>query len=228
MNRNAFMLLSALSLLVCSCKKDQHSSVLSSFHYGYYPIKEGSFWVYQVTEIIHDENAAISHDTISYQLKTEIGDTLLDNEGRIVNRFNRYKRSNPLASWVLTDVWTTVVAENRAELVEENIRRVVLRFPVKTATIWDPNQFNFLPSVQAFYEYIHKPFTVGSIQSDSTVHVVSAKELTLVSYQNQYEVYAKQIGLVKKYYKDLQISNFDTLDVSQGKELYFSLLEYGH
>jgi hypothetical protein len=58
--------------------------------------------------------------------------------------------------------------------------------------------------------------------------VISAKELTLVSYQNQYEVYAKQIGLVKKYYKDLQISNFDTLDVSQGKELYFSLLEYGH
>ena len=33
-----------------------------------------------------------------------------------------------------------------------------------------------------------------------------------VSYQNQYEVYAKQIGLVKKYYKDLQISNFDTLN----------------
>jgi hypothetical protein len=228
MNRIAFVLLSALSLLVFSCKKDEQPSVLSSFHYGYYPIKEGSFWVYQVTEIIHDENAAISHDTISYQLKTEIGDTLLDNEGRIVNRFNRYKRSNPLAAWVLTDVWTTVVAENRAELVEENIRRVVLRFPVKTATIWDPNQFNFLPSAQAYYEYIHKPFTVGSIQSDSTVHVVSAKELTLVSYQNQYEVYAKQIGLVKKYYKDLQISNFDTLDVSQGKELYFSLLEYGH
>ena len=228
MNRNAIVLLSTLILLVSSCKKEPSPSIVSSFHYGYYPIKEGSFWVYQVMEITHDENAAIPHDTISYQLKTEIGDTLIDNEGRIVNRFNRYKRSNPSASWVLTDVWTTVLANNRAELVEENIRRVVLRFPVKTATIWDPNQFNFLPSAQAFYEYIHKPYSLGPIQSDSTVHVVSAKELTLVSYQNQYEVYAKQIGLVKKYYKDLQISNFDTLDVSQGKELYFSLLEYGH
>ena len=228
MNRNAFVLLSVLTLLVCSCKKDQAPSVLSSFHYGYYPIKEGSYWVYQVTEIVHDENAANPHDTITYQLKTEIGDTLLDNEGRMVNRFNRYKRNSPNSSWVLTDVWTTVVAENRAELVEENIRRVVLRFPVKTATIWDPNQFNFLPEGQTYYEHIHKPYSVGSIQSDSTVHVVAANELTLVSYQNQYEVYAKQIGLVKKYYKDLQISNFDTLDVSQGKELYFSLLEYGH
>jgi hypothetical protein len=228
MNRSVLLLSLSFILFASSCKKEPAPAVISSFHYGYYPIKEGSFWIYQVTEIIHDENAAIPHDTISYQLKTEIGDTLIDNEGRIVNRFNRYKRSNSFASWVISDVWTTVLANNRAELVEENIRRVVLRFPVKTATIWDPNQFNFLPSLQAYYEDLHEPFSLGAIQSDSTVHVISAKELTLVSYQNQYEVYAKQIGLVKKYYKDLQISNFDTLDVSQGKELYFSLLEYGH
>jgi len=228
MNRSVLLLSLSLILFASSCKKEPAPAVISSFHYGFYPIKEGSFWIYQVTEIIHDENAAIPHDTISYQLKTEIGDTLIDNEGRIVNRFNRYKRSNSFASWVISDVWTTVLANNRAELVEENIRRVVLRFPVKTATIWDPNQFNFLPSLQAYYEDLHEPFSLGAIQSDSTVHVISAKELTLVSYQNQYEVYAKQIGLVKKYYKDLQISNFDTLDVSQGKELYFSLLEFGH
>jgi hypothetical protein len=228
MNRSVLLLSLSFILFASSCKKEPAPAVISSFHYGYYPIKEGSFWIYEVTEIIHDENAAIPHDTISYQLKTEIGDTLIDNEGRIVNRFNRYKRSNSFASWVISDVWTTVLANNRAELVEENIRRVVLRFPVKTATIWDPNQFNFLPSLQAYYEDIHKPFSLGAIQSDSTVHVISAKELTLVSYQNQYEVYAKQIGLVKKYYKDIQISNFDTLDVSQGKELYFSLLEFGH
>ena len=228
MNRSVLLLSLSFILFASSCKKEPAPAVISSFHYGFYPIKEGSFWIYQVTEIIHDENAAIPHDTISYQLKTEIGDTLIDNEGRIVNRFNRYKRSNSFASWVISDVWTTVLANNRAELVEENIRRVVLRFPVKTATIWDPNQFNFLPSIQAYYEDIHKPFSLGAIQSDSTVHVISAKELTLVSYQNQYEVYAKQIGLVKKYYKDIQISNFDTLNISQGKELYFSLLEYGH
>ncbi len=228
MNRTVLFFFTTILLFTSSSKKQPAPALISSFHYGYYPIKKGSFWIYQVTEIIHDENAAIPHDTLSYQLKTEIGDTLIDNEGRIVNRFNRYTRSSSFSSWVISDVWTTVVSENRAELVEENIRRVVLRFPVKTATIWDPNQFNFLPPLQAYYEYIHKPFSLGTIQSDSTVHVISAKELTLVSYKNQYEVYAKQIGLVKKYYKDLQISNFDTLNISQGKELYFSLLEYGH
>lgn len=227
MNRMLLLLSFSLFGLLSSCKKAPATNVISSFHYGYYPIKKGSFWVYQVIEIKHDENAAVPHDTISYQLKTEIGDTLIDNEGRIVNRFIRYKRSNSLASWSISDVWTTVISENRAELVEENIKKVILRFPVKTSTIWDPNQFNFLPSQQAYYDHIHEPFSYGAIQSDSTVHVITAKELTLVSYKNQFEVYAKQIGLVKKYYKDLQISNFDTLNISQGKELYFSLLEYG-
>ena len=215
-------------LVVASCKKEQAPSLEYSFHYTYYPMEQGSYWIYNVTEILHDNNAAIPHDTLQYQLKTEIGDTLIDNAGRIVSRFNRYKRNSPFDSWVLTDVWTTVVDQNRAELVEENIRRVALRFPVKTSTVWDPNQFNFLPSAQAYYEFIHQPFNNGFIQSDSSVHVISAKELTLVSYQNQYEVYGKKIGLIKKYYKDIQISNFDTLNVHSGKELYFTLLEYGH
>ena len=216
-----------LIFVLLGCKKNNYQPLESNFHYTYYPIEQGHFWIYQVSEINHDENAAIQHDTLSYQLKTEIGDTLLDNEGRIVYKFNRYKRSSVFESWNLTDVWTTVVSENRAELVEENIRRVAMRFPVNASTVWDPNQFNFLSAAQAYYDHIHEPFNNGFISADSAVHVISAKDLTLVSYRNQYEVYAKKIGLVKKYYKDIQIANFDTLDVKQGKELYYTLLSHG-
>ncbi len=211
-----------------ACKKDSNDSVLSSFHFNYFPYELGQYWVYDVMEILHDENAAIPHDTLYYQLKTEIGDTLVDNEGRIVHRFNRYKRNNAGQAWNLTDVWTTVVSNYKAELVEENIRRVVLKFPVQASTLWNPNQFNFLPPQEAFYEGIHEPFSTGPVQTDSSVKVNAVKELTLVSYQNQYEVYGKDIGLMRKYYKDLQISNFDTLNIKQGKELFFNLLVYGH
>jgi hypothetical protein len=210
-----------------ACKKKPTNGGLGSFHYGYFPIKKGNYWIYQAVEISHDENAPVPHDTLIYDLKTEIGDTLYDNEGRIVYRFNRYKRNGVFNPWVLTDVWTTVVDENRAEVVEENIRRVALRFPIKSSTLWDPNQFNALPAQQCFYEKIHQPFSTGWIASDSAVLAVTVKELTLISYQHQYEVYGKNIGLMKKYFKDLQISNFDTLNVKQGKELFLTLLEYG-
>ena len=210
-----------------SCQKDKVNVTSGSFHYNYYPYVQGSYWIYQAMEISHDENANVPHDTTFYELKTEIGDTLYDNEGRLVYRFNRYKRSGIFNPWQLTDVWTTVVSENRAEIVEENIRRVALRFPIKSNTVWDPNQFNFLPSQQGYYERIHEPYSTGYVNSDSSVHAFSVKELTLVSYKNQYEVYGKNIGLMKKYFKDLQISNFDTLNVKQGKELFLTLLEYG-
>jgi hypothetical protein len=226
MVRKGFALVCLIEILF-SCKKQHPNGGLESFHYGYFPIKQGQYWIYQAVEISHDENAPIPHDTLMYDLKTEIGDTLYDNEGRMVYRFNRYKRSGMFNPWVLTDVWTTVVDENRAEWVEENLRRVALRFPVKSATLWDPNQFNAMPSMLAYYEKIHYPYSTGWVDTDSSVHAIAVKELTLVSYQNQYEVYGKDIGLMKKYFKDLQISNFDTLDIKQGKELFLTLLEYG-
>lgn len=215
-------------LLLLACKKNTPTNAKTSFHFDYFPVKMGSYWIYAVQEINHDENAANPHDTLAYQLKTEIGDTLLDNEGRIVYRFFRYKRTSPTQAWQLTDLWTTVLAKNKAELVEENIRRVTLCFPVKASTTWDPNQYNALAPQLAFYESIHEPFNNGFCQADSAATVVSVKELTLVTYKNQWESYGKNIGLLRKGYKDLQIANFDTLSAKQGKELYYDLLEYGH
>ena len=85
--------------------------------------------LYEVVEITHDENALVQHDTLRYQLKTLIGDTLYENSGRIANRFFRSKRPNANAPWSITDVWTTIIADNKAELVEENQRIVKLIFP---------------------------------------------------------------------------------------------------
>jgi hypothetical protein len=216
-----------VSLLV-ACSKDNPQVTLANYHYDYFPIHLGSYWTYDVVEISHDQNAAIPHDTLSYQLKTEIGDTLIDNEGRITNRYYRYKRNTSFDAWVLTDVWTTIVVDNRAEIVEENIRRVALRFPINSSLVWNPNQFNFLPAQQAYYEDIHKPVVVHSISLDSTVKALTVKELSLVSYAHQYEVYAKKVGLVRKYFKDLKIANFDTLNILSGKELYYTLTDYSH
>lgn len=226
MLRKVILLLWVVGVAV-ACRKNNPQGGVGSFHYGYFPLKQGSFWIYQAVEIFHDENAAVPHDTTVYDLKMEIGDTLYDNEGRMVYRFNRYKRNGMFNPWVLTDVWTTVLDKNRAEVVEENIRRVALRFPVKSTTLWDANQFNALPAMTAFYDKIHEPYSTGWVTSDSSVHAIAAKELTLISYQHQFEVYGKNIGLMKKYFKDLRISNFDTLNVKQGKELFLTLLEYG-
>ncbi|MFM7724018.1 MAG: hypothetical protein ACKO7O_04425, partial [Bacteroidota bacterium] len=103
MLRKVFLLF-CMALMAVACKKKNPQGGLGSFHYGYFPIKKGNYWIYQAVEISHDENAPVPHDTTVYDLKTEIGDTLYDNEGRMVYRFNRYKRNGIFNPWVLTDV----------------------------------------------------------------------------------------------------------------------------
>lgn len=226
-----FIQLFIFSLFMCcmySCKKNEPPTQDSIFHYNYYPIATNQFHIYDVTEINHDATAAITHDTLIYQLKVVVGDTIIDNAGRIANKLYRYKRNTPFDSWELTDLWTTIVINDRAEQVEENIRRVLLRFPVSANVTWDPNQFNFLNSGLSYYENIHKPFGINGIYTDSSVKVNSGKELTLISYTNQFEIYGKGIGLMQKFYKDLKIVNFDTLNVQSGNEMFFNLVEFGN
>jgi hypothetical protein len=57
--------------------------------------------------------------------------------------------------------------------------------------------------------------------------VNEADELNLVRHDLQFDVYAKHVGLVRKYYKDLTISNFDSLNIQKGKELFYTCIGFG-
>lgn len=222
----AFFALTIVAIsFVQSCKKD---SVSVDFHYDYYDLTEGRFAVYDVLEIRHDQGATIKHDTSIYQLKTVIGDTIIDNAGRIARKFFRYKRVNSSQEWVFSDVWTTIISDNRAELVEENQRVVKLVFAPTVSKSWDINAFNSFPKLEAYYRDVHKSTLVNGLSYDSSIVVEQEDFFTLVDYKRKFEVYAKNVGLVRKYYKDLNIQNFDTVNgVLNGKELFYKIRSFG-
>lgn len=214
-----------LLLMFASCKKQANTP---EFHYDYFDLTPGRYIDYDVMEITHNEELEI-HDTSIYQLRTLIGDTIIDNEGRIARKFIRYTRPDSGSSWMLTDIWTTIIDHNRAELVEENQRVIKLVFAPTLSKEWNPNAFNIYPEQAFFYRNIHDSYSVGSLDFDSTLYVVQEEmeEPNLVEHKQQFEIYAKGVGLVRKYYKDLQIQNFDTLDILNGKELFYSCFAYG-
>lgn len=213
-------------LLFTSCKKQEDAP---QFHYGYYDLTPGRYIEYDVMEIKHDTTLAIKHDTLIYQLRTVIGDTEIDNEGRVARKYLRYKRPNSSASWVLTDLWTTIISENRAELIEENQRIIKLVFAPTLSKEWNLNAFNMFEEQTAFYRDIHDPYSIGSLSFDSTLFVIQEEmdEPNLVEHKQQFEIYAKGVGLIRKYYKDLTIQNFDTLYSTYGKELFYTCTSYG-
>ena len=211
---------------ILSCGKDDNTPPMD-FYETYFPLSSGVYVDYHVREIIHDELASNPHDTSTYYLRTQISDTVIDNQGRLAYKFMRLTRMDTTDTWEISDVWTTIRNNNNIELTEENQRKVKLVLPPNNFTIWDANAYNTLNTMNCFYEDIHQPFSINSFNFDSTIKVQQEDVLNLVSYRKKYEVYANHVGLIQKYYKDLVISNFDTLNISSGIELIYNCIDFG-
>lgn len=211
-------------VFIASCKKQNNAP---DFHYNYFDLTNGRYIEYDVMEIHHDVSASVQHDTSYFQLRTVIGDTVIDNEGRIARKFLRYTRPNASGSWVLNDVWTAIIDQNRAEIIEENQRVIKLVFAPTISKEWNPNAFNMNPEMTSYYADIHNSKTVGNLFFDSSLVVEQDDFFSLIDRKRKFEVYAKGIGMVRKYYKDLMIANFDTLNVQSGNETFYTCIGYG-
>jgi hypothetical protein len=222
---NLVSILLAVSML--SCKKDDSAN--PEFHFDYYPLETGRFVVYNAMEIRHDVQALIQRDTSRFMLKTVIGEQIIDLEGDVAYKFFRYWKLNPDDEWLIKDVWTTKLKDRRAELVEENQRIIKLVFAPTKDKVWNMNALNADPSQNVRYdaESLHKSHNINGLYFDSTIRVNQRDFFSLVDHRKQYEVYAKGVGLVHKFYKNNDILNFDTLNIRFGHEIHYTVIDFG-
>lgn len=221
----SFSLILVVTVLF-SCGKDNSNVDLNSYE-SYFPMDFGTYVDYEVVEIQHDINAEITNDTVFYYLRTVIGDTITDNEGRLARKFVRKKRNELSDPWVISDVWTALVNNIRVEVTEENKRKVWLILPPLNSSFWDLNAFNVDDPIFCTYDGLHENSSINNISFDSVLTVEQEDVLNLVSFRRKYEQYANNVGLVKKYYKDLNIFNFDTLNIQSGTELIYKCIDFG-
>lgn len=216
------LLLFALTLL--GCKKD----IPIDFHFEYFGMEQGRYIVYDVTEITHDD-ALNQHDTSIYQLKTYWADTFVDNEGRTAREYWRYVRPTENDPWQLQDIWTGVYDGIRAELVEENQRVVKLVFAPTQNKQWDANAYNMGEEQNCFYRDIHSDTTINNVFFDPTLVVEQDQFNSLIDSVHRYEMYAKGIGMILKYERDLhyQINNQSQIYLNEGTERYYRFVETG-
>jgi hypothetical protein len=212
-----------LSFIV-SCKKNKENL---NFHENYFPLDEGRFVEYDVQSIYHDDASGV-HETTNYVMKVLIGDTVIDNFGRIAKKYQRYYYNDFEQEFQIKDLWTAIIDQGRAELVEENKRVIKLVFIPSLNKEWNMNAFNNESATNVKYENLHKTLSIGNLSFDSTLTVVEdMMEPTLISYKRKKEVYAKNVGLISKYYKDIEINNFDTLSPLNGIEIYYTIRNFG-
>jgi hypothetical protein len=69
--------------------------------------------------------------------------------------------------------------------------------------------------------------TLGGLTFANTTKVLQRDEFNYVQRHLCFEIYAKYVGLVCKYYKYLDIDGFDSTNVQTGKEMYMNIVSYG-
>lgn len=213
-----------IGLTFQACKKND---VEIDFRYGYFGLEEGKYVDYEVTEILHDDPVQI-HDTVKYELRAFIGDTVIDNEGRIARKYFRAIKNEETGQFEIKDVWTALIDNYKAELIEENQRVIKLVFAPTDDKVWNRNAFNMFEQKDCYYDYLHQPVTLNGINYPTTLRVEIENSQNLIEYKRNFETYAEGIGMINLFKKDFEsLISGDTLKPKIGTELHMRAIAHG-
>ena len=200
--RNIIFIFYISILLLYSCKKHETLSPVD-VGYSYYPSNVGHWIEYDVDSTYYD---GFTHTVRNFQFKLneKVESTFLDNQNRPTQRLERWVQKNDTLSWYLRNVWASNLTSSTAEKVEDNIRYVKLIFPIAEGQTWNGNAQNSLGSEDYTFNNTYQPYTVNAITYDSTITVIQNNDSNLIYVKYMVEVYAKNIGLIYKKYRDIQ------------------------
>ena len=194
------------SLVICSaCKKSTEDFITAPLS-DYYPLKVGKYITYSLDSVV-TANFGVSLIIKSYQVKHVVDAQITDNLGRTAYRIIRYIRNTPTAAWVPDNTFTAVPTENSIEFVENNLRFIKLKSPVRQDYTWKGNSYinttiqtpylKLYDDWDYYYDSINMPAKIGTTIIDSTIKVSEIDTPPdFIEKIFSEEKYAKGIGLV--------------------------------
>jgi len=211
MKNNYFHLILVLVFVLFSCQKENiENTAIIDYGHEYFNLKENTELVYEVTEINIDDPSGV-YDTVNYFLKYVFKEPFVDDGGRDAMKLYIYKSDvcND-SSWGVPNVYWCAITDREAIAYEENIPIVKLVFPVEEGKIWDANKYNDLEKKECMMQLL----------SNNRLKVIQEDNITLISEDVEFEIYARNIGLVEKeikhleaYYSDLSVPIEERLKV---------------
>lgn len=232
MKRILIAILIAGFLVQCS---EDNSDEVVDLGYGYFPLEVGAFITYKADSIYHDQPVAAIpgiHDTATYYIKEVYDSFFLDAEDIENMRIVRYKKDSLQHDWELKDVWFARLNSMNAERVEEDLRYIKLGFPISSFSSWNSNAMNTLDEWESEYDSLNVARTFGELDFLNTIMVNQHKFRTEINDELAYEIYADDVGLIKRFFKVLYtrpafINNPVAQNIINGTEYTWEVIDYG-
>jgi hypothetical protein len=173
----------------------------------YFYAEHNKYREYNVREIRF--TAVGISDTSIYQLREEVLEGFVNNQGEESRVIHRLTRPNSNFNWNLDSVWTVRVERDRAVSIENNIAIVKIVFPALIQRTWDGNLYN-TKEIDQFEITNFGAVTNLAVNDDlevtRTLTVIQEDDgdgITFKDYRR--EIYADSIGLISKLYDVVKI-----------------------
>ncbi|UCS92636.1 hypothetical protein KZP23_18400 [Echinicola marina] len=187
-----------LLLFLAACQEDSPSPL--ELGLDYMPLAVDRFWVYEVTETIYFGESDIESSNFFY--RDIISKSSIDVEGNLIYLVNREKSTNQ-ADWVNESVYTLQLTQQSLLRYSDNVKDIPLVFPPKDLISWDANAYNHLSKDEFNLELV-SAYELNNKTYQSVAKVLQEEEDDQITFRdNRYEVYAKGVGMIEKYYEVL-------------------------
>jgi hypothetical protein len=204
--RKLFLFTAIASLIIFSaCKKSTVELSIAPLS-DYYPLTVGKYITYSLDSIVYYANFGTSATVNSYQIKQVVDAKITDNLGRPAYRIIRYIRNNAASAWVPDNTFMAVPTETSIEFVENNLRFLKLKSPLRQDYNWKGNAYintsslsstlKYLDDWDYTYDSLNVPAKIGALTIDSTIKVAQIDDLSAIDRTFSEEKYAKGIGLI--------------------------------
>jgi hypothetical protein len=211
---NKLIYISFLVIVLFACKRNEEEFETGS---EYYPVRDsGSAIIYDVQKINYRPSG---RDTLNFQLKEMIGDTLLLN-GQLCYKILRFTRPNASALWPSQpdSVWYTYKNASTAVKSENNAKFIKMVFPVEEGMVWNGNALNTWGTENYTIQKLKYPYTVNSHYFPTTLTVIQRFDTNAIYQHVRFEVYSKGMGLIHKSVKNVDLCQSCIIQHNQGKD----------
>ncbi|HAA13382.1 MAG TPA: hypothetical protein DCE41_17490 [Cytophagales bacterium] len=206
--KNAWIILLLCLCVWAGCESTTVDPDFSRVGYVYFPVDSGWYRDYSVEDIVIP--LVGSPDTQRYWLREQVGE-VLSVSGQDTTRFlRRYSRTDSTVDWHLDSLWQIRRTATQAIVIENNVPRIKLVFPVAEDIAWDGNALALDERQTYFMQGVGIPYGADSSFSQ-TVTVIQSDNRDTIEQQNYIEeVFAADIGLILRQSFQFRYCNEDS------------------
>ena len=220
MKKALLLLTIAVAVIFNSCKKSDEVLETATVS-EYSPLIVGKYISYNLDSTVFI-NFGAKDTVIKYQVKHQVDALITDNLGRPAYRIIRYIRKTAANPWMPDNTFMTVPTAFAMEFIENNMRFLKLKGPIKDGNNWKVNSYidtyslsstvKYLDGWDYTYENVNSSETIGGFTFDSTLKVAQRDEVIgNPADANSYseinfgeEKYAKGVGLVYRNFSHVE------------------------